>query len=257
MGSGVPEMQGRAAEAPRIAASSAAHSNQCTSPTPPAGFYQRRVAAVRLLGELYNYKLLNSHVVFATLHLILAYGHEAGTPPEVTRWVLGAGGHVQQGGSACWGACQAMARSHMHLPGACCPSPHHSRQRIRRLPSPCPCPSPPPHSRLDPPANFFRIRLVCTLLEVCGQYFTRGAARKKLDRFLPYLQVGGCRGGLVAVTGPVKLHGGRTYSASFGQPLRATGPFVRAVSSLTLVLPRSTCAALHHGQAPAAAGRGV
>jgi len=63
----------------------------CLAPAPPwrscAGFYQRRVAAARLLGELYNYKLLNSHVVFATLHLILAYGHEAGTPPEVTRWV--------------------------------------------------------------------------------------------------------------------------------------------------------------------------
>lgn len=53
-------------------------------PRPP-GLYQRRVAAVRLLGELYNYKLVNSHVVFATLHLLLAYGHEAGTPPEVAR----------------------------------------------------------------------------------------------------------------------------------------------------------------------------
>ncbi|KAL4437467.1 hypothetical protein ABPG77_003448 [Micractinium sp. CCAP 211/92] len=94
---------------------------------PDAGLYQRRVAAVRLLGELYNYKLVNSHVVFATLHLLLAYGHEAGTPPEVTR-------------------------------------------------------------KLDPPANYFRIRLVCGLLGVCGQYFTRGAARRKLDRFLPYLQ---------------------------------------------------------------------
>lgn len=55
-------------------------------PAPPSpGLYQRRVAAVRLLGELYNYKLVNSHVVFATLHLLLAYGHEADTPPEVTR----------------------------------------------------------------------------------------------------------------------------------------------------------------------------
>jgi regulator of nonsense transcripts 2 len=43
------------------------------------------VAAVRLLGELYNYKLITSQVIFATLHLILAYGHEAGTPPEVSR----------------------------------------------------------------------------------------------------------------------------------------------------------------------------
>lgn len=27
--------------------------------------------------------------------------------------------------------------------------------------------------RLDPPSNYFRIRLVCTLLETCGQYFTK------------------------------------------------------------------------------------
>ncbi|PSC71053.1 regulator of nonsense transcripts UPF2 [Micractinium conductrix] len=95
--------------------------------TPDAGFYQRRVAAVRLLGELYNYKLVNSHVIFATLHLILAYGHEPSTPPEVTR-------------------------------------------------------------RLDPPNNYFRIRLVCGLLGACGQFFSRGAPRRKLDTFLPYLQ---------------------------------------------------------------------
>lgn len=65
----------------------------CAPPDPPvvlalpapAGHYQRRVAAVRLLGELYNYKLITSQVIFATLHLILAYGHEAGTPPEVSR----------------------------------------------------------------------------------------------------------------------------------------------------------------------------
>ena len=47
---------------------------------------------------------------------------------------------------------------------------------------------PPVCSRLDPPANFFRIRLVCTLLEACAQYFSRGPARRKLERFVPYLQ---------------------------------------------------------------------
>ena len=52
-----------------------------------------------------------------------------------------------------------------------------------------PTTTPPPSCRrLDPPANYFRIRLVCTLLNACGQYFTRGAARKKLDRFVPFFQ---------------------------------------------------------------------
>lgn len=50
-----------------------------------AGFYQRRVAYVRLLGELYNYKLVDSKLVFATLHLLLAFGYDPGTPAEVAR----------------------------------------------------------------------------------------------------------------------------------------------------------------------------
>lgn len=57
-----------------------------------------------------------------------------------------------------------------------------------RTDTPPACLPPCPRSKLDPPTNYFRIRLVCGLLGVCGQYFTRGAARRKLDRFLPYLQ---------------------------------------------------------------------
>ncbi|MEW5297640.1 MAG: hypothetical protein WDW36_000836 [Sanguina aurantia] len=41
---------------------------------------------------------------------------------------------------------------------------------------------------LDPPDDFFRIRLVCALLETCGCYFNEGAARRHLDRFLTFLQ---------------------------------------------------------------------
>jgi len=32
------------------------------------------------------------------------------------------------------------------------------------------------------------MRLVCTLLDTCGQYFDRGSSKKKLDRFLVYFQ---------------------------------------------------------------------
>ena len=42
--------------------------------------------------------------------------------------------------------------------------------------------------RLDPPFNYFRIRLVCTLLETCGQFFNKGLAKKRLDRVLAYFQ---------------------------------------------------------------------
>lgn len=42
---------------------------------------------------------------------------------------------------------------------------------------------------LDMPNDFFRIHLVCGLLDTCGQCFDRGSARKKLDQFLAYFQV--------------------------------------------------------------------
>ena len=46
------------------------------------------------------------------------------------------------------------------------------------------------HSPLDPYDNYFRVRLVCTLLDTCGQYFDRGSGKKKLDAFLVFFQVG-------------------------------------------------------------------
>lgn len=43
---------------------------------PSAGLYQRRVAHVRLLGELYNYRLLDSRTVFETMYWITNFGKE-------------------------------------------------------------------------------------------------------------------------------------------------------------------------------------
>lgn len=44
-------------------------------------------------------------------------------------------------------------------------------------------------SVLDPPDHLFRIRLVCVVLETCGQYFDKGSSKRKLDCFLVYFQV--------------------------------------------------------------------
>ena len=41
---------------------------------------------------------------------------------------------------------------------------------------------------LDLPDDYFRIRLVSTLLETCGMYFEKGAVKKKLDFFLSFFQ---------------------------------------------------------------------
>ncbi|KAJ3039787.1 hypothetical protein HDV00_011914 [Rhizophlyctis rosea] len=41
---------------------------------------QRRVATVKFLGELYNYRMVDSGVVFETLYLLIRFGHENGVP---------------------------------------------------------------------------------------------------------------------------------------------------------------------------------
>ncbi|KAG6916674.1 hypothetical protein DXG01_005898 [Tephrocybe rancida] len=41
---------------------------------------------------------------------------------------------------------------------------------------------------LDMPDDFFRVRLVCVLLDTCGMCFDRGTQKKKLDSFLVFFQ---------------------------------------------------------------------
>uniref|UniRef100_A0A4W3IHW6 Regulator of nonsense transcripts 2 n=1 Tax=Callorhinchus milii TaxID=7868 RepID=A0A4W3IHW6_CALMI len=87
-------------------------------------FNQRRISSVKFLGELYNYRMVESAVIFRILYSFITFG-------------------VSTDGSA---------------------------------------------TPLDPPEHLFRIRLVCTLLDTCGQYFDRGSSKRKLDCFLVYFQ---------------------------------------------------------------------
>ena len=43
-------------------------------------------------------------------------------------------------------------------------------------------------SLIDPIVDTFRVRLVCCLLETCGQYFDTGSAKRRLETFLLYFQ---------------------------------------------------------------------
>ncbi|EON96553.1 putative nonsense-mediated mrna decay factor protein [Phaeoacremonium minimum UCRPA7] len=90
-------------------------------------YNQRRIAEVKYLGELYNYRMLEHPVIFDTMYKIMTLGH--GGPPA---------------------------------PGRVNP--------------------------LDLPDDYFRIRLIATILETCGIFFNRGAAGKKLDYFLSFFQ---------------------------------------------------------------------
>ncbi len=42
---------------------------------------------------------------------------------------------------------------------------------------------------IDLPDDFFRVRLVCVLLDTCGMCFDKGSQKKKLDVFLTFFQV--------------------------------------------------------------------
>lgn len=90
---------------------------------------QRRIAVAKYLGELYNYRMIESPLIFDTLYSIVTFGHEFGRP---------------------------------------------ARER---------------YCSIDAPNDFFRIRLVCTLLDTCGMCFDRGSSKKKLDNFLTFFQV--------------------------------------------------------------------
>ncbi|XP_076337894.1 UPF2 regulator of nonsense mediated mRNA decay isoform X2 [Tachypleus tridentatus] len=87
-------------------------------------YNQRRVSMVRYLGELYNYRMVESAVIFRTLYSFITFGVSYDDT----------------------------------------------------------------YSELDSPDNLFRIRLVCILLETCGQYFNSGSSKKKLDCFLVFFQ---------------------------------------------------------------------
>ncbi|KAI9059126.1 ARM repeat-containing protein [Trametes sanguinea] len=50
-------------------------------------------------------------------------------------------------------------------------------------------PTPGQPSPIDMPDDFFRIRLVCVLLDTCGMCFDRGPHEKKLDNFLTFFQM--------------------------------------------------------------------
>ncbi|KAG5438446.1 hypothetical protein PCANB_002935 [Pneumocystis canis] len=89
---------------------------------------QRQIALVKYLGELYNYKILDTPVIFDTLYTLVIFGHVDGRP------------------------------------------------------------HPDKYTPIDPPDDFFRIHLICTLLDTCGLCFDRGSSRKKLDIFLAFFQ---------------------------------------------------------------------
>ncbi|KAJ3339350.1 hypothetical protein HDU93_008355 [Gonapodya sp. JEL0774] len=108
---------------------------------------QQRIATAKYLGELYNYRMVESSVIFDTLYTVLTFGH--GGSSILTAILLPAKGEI---------IFQGRPRPDVFVP-------------------------------LDPPTDFFRVRLVATLLDTCGRTFDSGLQAKKLGAFLTFFQV--------------------------------------------------------------------
>jgi len=92
---------------------------------PISKFNQRRVSMVKYLAELYNYRMVESAVVFKVLYTLITFGVSFDPNAE---------------------------------------------------------------SDLDPPDHLMRLRLVYTILDTCGVFFSSGLSKKRLDYYLVYLQ---------------------------------------------------------------------
>nr|SVE73390.1 EOG090X0143 [Daphnia atkinsoni] len=92
---------------------------------PISKFNQRRVSMAKYLAELYNYRMVESSVVFKVLYTCITFAVSYDRTIE---------------------------------------------------------------SELDQPDNLMRLRLVLTILDTCGVFFSSGLAKKRLDCYLVYLQ---------------------------------------------------------------------
>ncbi|XP_032784927.2 regulator of nonsense transcripts 2 isoform X2 [Daphnia magna] len=92
---------------------------------PISKFNQRRVSMAKYLAELYNYRMVESSVVFKVLYTCITFAVSYDRTVE---------------------------------------------------------------SELDQPDNLMRLRLVLTILDTCGVFFSSGLAKKRLDCYLVYLQ---------------------------------------------------------------------
>uniref|UniRef100_A0A0G4FL17 MIF4G domain-containing protein n=1 Tax=Chromera velia CCMP2878 TaxID=1169474 RepID=A0A0G4FL17_9ALVE len=158
----------------------------------------KRVRQVRLLGELYCYRLVDSAVIFDCLYHLIGLGgasayqcgsakHAAALMNENQRMdEIHAGGLGGRPMKAIMeedeeeGEEEADDEEKEKLGDSTGPAAPLSREMLRYLWNPM--------APFEPPNDFFRIRLVCMILQSIGQYFSKGGARVKLDRFLLFFQ---------------------------------------------------------------------
>lgn len=110
---------------------------------------QRMLGVCRLLGELYNFTVIPSTIIYDLLYHIINFGHDV---PE----------SIESSASS--------SNSKILISNS-------NRKFDPSIPS-----------DLDAPDDLFRAQMVCDLLNTCGAYYVRGPVKDKLNRFLVYFQ---------------------------------------------------------------------
>lgn len=126
-----------------------------------------RVRQVKLVGELYNYRLVDSVLVFDSLYQFIGFGGPSSfrASQHITAHKLVERGlAMRKGGLGSITEENEDVEDGTQLPEILADAQH----------------------PIEAPWDFFRIKLVCVLLETCGHYFDRGASKQKLDRFLTF-----------------------------------------------------------------------
>lgn len=150
-----------------------------------------RVRMIKLIGELFNYRLLDTTVILQTLYQLIgfsgpsSYGSE--TLDTARRLAVASGNHhllltddevpstpPTASTTGVTGRHEALITTTVGV-GV-------SQKNTGRQQSVAPLME--PTAPEDPPDDYFRLQLICVLLNVCGQYFSKGAAKDKMDRFL-------------------------------------------------------------------------
>ena len=141
---------------------------------------RRRACLMRLLGELYNYRLLDSGAIFRVLYLLVPKA--AGVWGHVVPLTHVAAHHeLAPPSGPCEPPAEAAAGGSAAAPPAATPAGTPARApsaRPRRHPM---------EPMGDAPDDCGRLRCVCALLDTCGQYFSKGKARRYLDVYLVHL----------------------------------------------------------------------
>lgn len=127
-----------------------------------------RVRQVKLLGELYNYRLVDSQLIFDALYQFIGF---SGTTAFRCGHATTAHRILERALAARKGSLGAIAEEGAEGGG--------DSQQLPQIFAD-------PQHTVEAPWDFFRIKLVCVLLETCAHYYDRGAVKQKLDRFLQF-----------------------------------------------------------------------